>query len=63
MILYGLIWPIFAVSCGLEDFLQAAFLLQTLMQVLALGSLRKAWRFGASIMVRTELLLAPRSPV
>ena len=44
-----------------QDVLQAAFLLQTSLQVLALGSLRKAWRFGGSMMQRMELILAPRS--
>ncbi|CAK8986306.1 Two pore calcium channel protein 1A (Voltage-dependent calcium channel protein TPC1A) (NtTPC1A) [Durusdinium trenchii] len=44
-----------------NDFLQAVFVMQTMMQVLALGSLRKAWRFGSAdfpILVRGELILA-----
>ncbi|CAE7876341.1 CCS1 [Symbiodinium sp. KB8] len=56
--------PLASLGCWLQvnDLLQTAFLLQMAMQVFALGSLRKAWRFGGSsdtrILLRAELVLA-----
>ncbi|CAE7587928.1 TPC1A [Symbiodinium sp. CCMP2592] len=56
--------PLASLGCCLQvnDLLQTAFLLQMAIQVFALGSLRKAWRFGGSsdtrILLRAELVLA-----
>ena len=56
--------PLTAWGCyaQVNDFLQITFLTQTMMQVLALGSFSKAWRFSGSsdfpILVRGELILA-----
>ncbi|CAE7201289.1 TPC1 [Symbiodinium natans] len=56
--------PFAALGCHLQtnDLLQTAFLLQMATQVLASGSLRKAWRFGGSsetrLLLRAELVLA-----
>ncbi|CAJ1363590.1 unnamed protein product [Effrenium voratum] len=53
-------WQPLSWDIQINDFLQAGFVLQTAMQVLALGSIRKAWRFGPSEtpILRGEIILA-----